>query len=139
MKMSVLPSRAVMGRPWDSRTRAVVVPGTATRRLRRVDGLGAFFAHAEALGVHPMRGEVFDLHRSECPHSDVQGDEGVRDHPQDFRSEVQPGGGRGDGAAFAREDRLVTLGIGGFDGAGKVRRKGQLSCGLQIHRAAERR
>jgi hypothetical protein len=32
---------------------------------------------------------------------------------EDLRSEVQAGGGRGDGAAFAGEDRLVALAVGG--------------------------
>ena len=81
MKMSVLPSPGVTGRPSDSSTRALVVP-TATSRCAALIFARGFCAHAIALGVHAVLAQVIHLHGPEGADADVQREKGVR-HPRE--------------------------------------------------------
>ena len=59
-------------------------------------------------------------------------------HPREnLRREVQPGGRRGDGAAFASEDRLVALRVRRLDFALEVRRQRHFARRVEIDRAAK--
>lgn len=67
-------------------------------------------------------------------------DAAVAEAGQDLRSEVEPGGGGGDGSSFAGVDGLVAVAIGGGVGAVDVRRERDVAdlfhaCKEVVHRS----
>lgn len=77
-----------------------------------------------------------DAHGLKGAEADVEGDLGSFDTAivnvgKDFGSEMEPGGGGGDGAAFAGIDGLVTIAIGGCVGAGDVGGKRDVANAIQ--------
>ena len=70
------------------------------------------------VGVQGLKGAQADV---QCDSRD--GGAGGVAGVENFRREVEPGGGGGNGAAFACENGLVALAIGGGVGAADVRRQ----------------
>lgn len=101
------------------------------------DGLGGGGGDLETLAVHGVIGDLLGLDRPEGPCADVQGDEDVGYAGEDGRGEVKSGGRGGDGAGMAREDGLVTLGIGGVGWAAEVGGDGELADAVEIDRGGE--
>lgn len=77
-----------------------------------LDFVGGGGIERVVLGVHVVVARVFCFDGAEGTHSDVQGQEGVIESGQNFRSEVQSGSGRGNGAFFAGVDGLVSVAVG---------------------------
>jgi hypothetical protein len=72
--------------------------------------------------------DVLDADRLEGAESHVEGDlrgfdATVVEAGQNFRSEVEAGGGGGDGSALTGVDGLIAVAVGGGISAGDVRRK----------------
>jgi hypothetical protein len=93
-----------------------------------VDGLGGGGGERIALAVQADFVNSLHTQRGEGAQADVQRDAGDFDaasgeRVEDLRSKVQACGGRGDGAAFAGEDRLVALAVGGSIVAADVGRQ----------------
>ena len=86
-----------------------------------------------------MKMNVFDhvgVERLKCSQADVQSDVSDRGAGgsagfQNFRREMQTGGGRGRGASFAGEDGLIALAIGSGVGAADIGRQRHVARALQ--------
>ena len=83
-----------------------------------VNGFGGGGSERVALAVQADFVHALHAQRGKGAQADVEGEAGNFDaasgeRVEDLRSEVQPGRGRGDGAAFTAEDRLVALAVGG--------------------------
>ena len=116
----------------DSRARTLVVPTAITRppRAGGGDGVDGGLRHGEPFGVHDVVFQLVDPHRLEGARAHMQRDEGAL-HAQGVQLvqrgliEVQAGGGRRDGAGFARVHGLVAgvvAGVGLVRDVGRQRR-----------------
>ncbi len=107
----------------------------ATTRWASVDGRGRFDANFESLAMHMVPRDVLGLHRLKGSDAHLQRDARVRHLCEDFRGEVQAGGGRRDRARLPpRVYRLIALAIAGVIVAAEVRRQRQMADGLQVGR-----
>ena len=99
--------------------RVVVVPTATMRRpcaWARLMASAVGCAERVGLGVEADVARVFDAHGLEGAEADVQRDARDLDAAlfelgEDFRGEVQAGGGRGGGASFTGVDSLVALAV----------------------------
>jgi hypothetical protein len=106
------------------------------RRPRFGDGRGGGFADGVAFLVHDVVCELLRLHRCKRPQPDVEGEERALDagglqRGQQPRREMQPGGGRGEGAGRLGIHGLVTLVIGAQVTAGRAADVGRQGCFAQ--------
>src|ERR1019366_10524007 len=90
--------------------------------LRGIDGAGVGRRDRVVLGVQLRLLDYFFVQRLKGAQAHMEGDErlfgaGVAAAGQHFGGEVKSGGGRGYGASFAGEDRLVAIAVGGRIGA----------------------
>ena len=89
---------------------------------------GGFFGDRIGLGVQGVLFDFFDADRLEGAEADVKGDfrgfdAAVAETGERLRSEMETGGGGGDGPALAGVDGLVAVAITGGIGAGDVGRE----------------
>ena len=92
------------------------------------DLCGCCFGDRIGLRVQHVLFDFLDADWLERAKSDVEGDfrgldAAIAEAGQNFRSEVEASGGRGDGSALAGVDGLVAVAIGGGIGAGDVGRE----------------
>jgi len=81
-----------------------------------VDGLGGGCGEGEPFLVHAVVGDVVALDREEGAGADVEGEvgslnPGVGELLEEFRGEMESGGGSGDGSGLAGVDGLVAMAI----------------------------
>ncbi len=109
----------------------------AAARARRLQGARRVGGNDETLPLHAVLVHQLGGHRLEGADADVQRHRGALDSrrlepPEQRGVEVQPGGGRGDGAGLAREHGLIALAIGGLVGAFDVRRQRHVAEPLEM-------
>jgi hypothetical protein len=103
-----------------------------------------FFRNRIGLGVEGVLFDFLDADWLEGAEAEVESDfcgldAAIVEAGQNFRSEVEAGGGGGDGSALAGVDGLVAVAIGGGIGAGNIRRKRDVAdrfhaCEEVVHR-----
>jgi hypothetical protein len=111
---------------------------------RLTDLRGGFDRNRIGLGVQHVLFDLLDTNWLEGTESDVEGDfrrldAAVAEAGKNFRSEVEAGGGCGDGSALAGVDGLVAVAIDGGIGAGDVGRERDVAdcfhaCEEVVHR-----
>jgi hypothetical protein len=97
-------------------------PDPSPRRARLVQRRRRTLRDDVRLLVHDVRRRVLDLDRLERPRTDVEKNVDAAHAPrreprEELRRHVQPRRRRGDGAALARVDGLISLGVVGRVGA----------------------
>ena len=99
-----------------------------------VDFAGGLGFEVVTLGMHLVFAGVIGFDRAEGADADVQGEEGVVEIGEDFGREMEPGGGRGDGAVFFGVDGLVAVAVGFVGFAFHVVRQGEVAVFFEVGR-----
>src|ERR1700730_202534 len=77
--------------------------------LRIVNLDGSVFGNRKRFRVHPMRRDIFRMHRSKSSGTDVKRDKGVRNRGQYFLREMKTGRRCGERTRFLSKNSLITF------------------------------